>query len=367
MVTIVVLGANGQVGLEVCLFLNAMTDVTVVPVVRSELGAALLERCGIKCRIGALSDHRHSSDLLEGANLVVDFRLPTGLPSQVKRSTRGGIKQCIGQMPRSCTYAYISSTMAFGMGDVSAYPKYSWYTWSRSSYAAYKRYAERYTRWYGRTHRRPTYILRLGQVFGELQGIARLLLQRAEAGPVSMPDAGRVPSDAVFCSTIALALRNIAAGDETPGTYTVVESPDWSWSDVYALHAAEVGVPPRLEPTPVRVSSPAKTSLRAIARGLLSRKELLVAHILPQLQSLQMILKARNLLRLAASDIAAGKTGKATAMISYAGPVPGARLRHLTNSWTTMQPLARDVRRVLDDRLGPRSHNYRGAIWTPAA
>ncbi len=198
MFTIVVLGANGQVGLEVCLFLHAMTDVAVVPVVRSELGAALLERCGIRCRIGALSDSRDSSRLLDGADLVVDFRLPTGLPAQVKRSTRDGIKRCIRQMPPSCAYTYISSTMAFGMGEVSAYPRYAWHTWSRTSYAAYKRDAERHTRWRGRVNRRPIYILRLGQVFGELQGVARLLLQRAAAGPVAMPNAGRVLSDAVF-------------------------------------------------------------------------------------------------------------------------------------------------------------------------
>ena len=367
MSTIIVLGANGQVGLEVCLFLGSMAGIAVVPVVRSQLGATLLERCGLDCRVGTLSSSRDGGRLLEGADLVVDFRLPSGLPAEIRRATREGMGQCMRLLPRQCPYVYISSTMAFGMDtDKAANPKYRWHSIARTPYATYKRYAERCTRWYGLATRRETYILRLGQVFGELQGVSRGWLQSVRQGPIAMPDAGRGLSDAVFCGTIALALSQIALRRERPGTYTLVESPDWRWSDVYDFHAVQAGILRKLESIQAVSRTASLTApLRALAKGLLSRKDLLVAHLMPPTVAAQQFIKARNLTRLAATDIALGRAPGPTPMVGYLGRVPGARLRSLHDSWTVTQAQSIDVRRLLDERLGSRSHNYHGATWSP--
>ncbi len=214
MKTIAIIGANGQVGSEVSLLLSVMPGVKVVPVVRARLGAALLERCGLACRIGSLSSDDGARRLLEGCDLVADFSLPGGLPAERRRGIHSNVSRCMRLAEPGAPYVFISSTMAFGMpGDATRYRDH---LIARTPYAAEKRDGERWTHLLGRLYRRPAYALRLGQVMGELQNISHGLIQEATPHPVEL-DGGASKSDTVFCSTIALALRNIADGLESPG------------------------------------------------------------------------------------------------------------------------------------------------------
>ena len=82
--TIAVIGANGQVGSEVCLFLSEMDGIEVVPICRSELGAAPLRSWGLESRFGALTGSEEARRLLAGCHLVADFTLPRGDPGQMR-------------------------------------------------------------------------------------------------------------------------------------------------------------------------------------------------------------------------------------------------------------------------------------------
>jgi nucleoside-diphosphate-sugar epimerase len=367
---IVVLGANGQVGSEVCLVLHAMRDVEVVPVVRSKLGGALLERCGLKVRVSSLASDADAAEVLAGAAAVADFRLPAGMPAAVGRATREGVATCLRNAPASAAYVFMSTTMAFGMApDASVAARYRSMLVARTSYAVYKRNAERYALLQGALRGRRVYVLRLGQVFGELQGVSRGWLKQVTDGPVAIADRGRAPSDAVFCSTIALALQRIAARRDPPGTYTLVEAPDWRWADVYAFHAAQAGVAQRLESADAPDRAPfARRAVRALAAVALRRKDFLVAHLLPPALGLQQVIKARHLVRFASSDIGSMRPQAPPSLVTYAGPVPGKRLGSLRDTWSTMRPEIEAVRRLLDERLGPNAHNYRlGSGFGPAA
>ncbi len=60
---IAIVGANGQVGMEVSLFLRVTEGPTWNAIVRSELAAALLRRLGIPCRIGSLGNRGEAQAL----------------------------------------------------------------------------------------------------------------------------------------------------------------------------------------------------------------------------------------------------------------------------------------------------------------
>ena len=70
--TIAVIGANGQVGSEVCLFLSLYGDIKVFPISRTRLGSAFLRICGLSCRHGSVADTVYAPALLEGCDVVVD-------------------------------------------------------------------------------------------------------------------------------------------------------------------------------------------------------------------------------------------------------------------------------------------------------
>jgi nucleoside-diphosphate-sugar epimerase len=363
--SIAVLGANGQVGMEVCLFLSVLGDVRVIPIVRSELAAAYLARCGLPCRVGSAASPAEAGRLLADADLVVDLSLPPGQPSQVRSATRAVIANATRQAPPGAGFAYMSSTMAFGMPAAAS--AYRHHRVARTSYASQKRHGERLALRLGRAHGRPAFALRLGQVHGELQGVSRQMRLSAGRGPVGLRRGGEVPSDTVFCSTIALALRNIAHGMEVPGLYTLLESPEWSWREVHEYYARLAGVAARIVPIGERGGacggfSRLGRALGARAADLAVRhKELWNAQLLPALSRLpglgQLDLRLRGpyLRRRAAAEIRAGEGVWVPGHLD--GPVPGRRLRSLRDSGPAMEEASRRVRALLEERFGPEGHN----------
>jgi nucleoside-diphosphate-sugar epimerase len=355
--SIAVLGANGQVGMEVCLFLSVLEDTRVIPIVRSELGAAYLARCGFDCRVGSTTGAEETGSLLAGADLVVDLTAPRGQTSQALGATREVVASSIRHAPPGVPFVYMSSTMAFGMPpDARAYKRH---LVARTPYASLKRCGERLTRRLARTHRRPAFVLRLGQVHGELQAVSREMKLGAGSQPVLLRQGGETASDTLFCATIAMALR----------TYTLLESPEWSWKELYEFYGRVSGVPVRIVPDAggrATRSGMARDGLHALgslgARLLSRHKDLLNAQILPPLSRLpplrQLDLRLRGpyLRRRAAAEIRAGRQGVAPRC--HDGPVPGRRLRSLGDSRSAMTVASRRVRRILDERLGPESHNF---------
>ena len=116
MINIGIIGANGQVGSEVSLFLNTMENVKVIPICRTEFGAAFLKRCGIECRIGNISKEEEAKSLLTDCSLIVDFTYLKGLPSEIKSKSKAIITNAIKHSPPDARFIYASSMMAYGMG-----------------------------------------------------------------------------------------------------------------------------------------------------------------------------------------------------------------------------------------------------------
>ena len=241
MVTIAIIGANGQVGQEVCLFLNLMKDVNVVPISRTTYGTALLTRLGLSCRVGSVENPSQAKQLLSGCDLVADFALPRGLCADVRRVTHTLITSCVTNAPAGASYVYASTLMAFGTGPSEK--EFSWRRIPRTIYASNKRYGERLALRLSRKNHREAFILRLGQVHGELQQASKGVESQMRPETAYIPDC---PAYSVFCYTIAEALVNISRGEETPGVYSLVSSPEWTWDEMYRYFAARAGIDPEI-------------------------------------------------------------------------------------------------------------------------
>ncbi len=162
-----ILGANGQVGSEVCLRLSQMKGIQVVPICRNPVGAAFLKRCGLDVRLGSVSSEQSSRDLLEDLDLVADFSLPAGSSSHVQSQMRQTIGNVIQFAPPGVPFVYLSSILAFGNRDFRSPLRQ--YRVCGSAYGSTKRFAESYARKLSSRHNRPTYLFRVGVVHGDLQ------------------------------------------------------------------------------------------------------------------------------------------------------------------------------------------------------
>lgn len=340
-----VIGANGQVGSEVCLYLSVWPDVRAVPICRNRFGSTLLRRAGLECRHGAVDSAESARSLLEGCDLIADFSLPGGLAGEFRSASRRTLENVILHGPPRRPFVYASSMMAFGMP--AGGHRFRRHLLAHTVYGANKRWAERCARRLGERAGRPVYVLRIGQVHGELQAVSRAWLESLRDEPAVVA-AG--PSYSVFAGTIAEALVQIAAGRERPGTYTLVSSPPWTWREVHEYYCARAGIAQEIrgDPPPTR---PAFASLRAAFERVQSfairHRDLAAGYVLPRFPVLEARAMSWHLRRQARAEIAALEGPTAAPSVPYSGPIPGPFLRSLSDSRKTLEPRAERVRALL--------------------
>ena len=334
MTTIAVIGAAGNVGTELCVTLSQYEGVRLIAICRSNLEAALLKRCGIVCRIGSIE--KDASILLEGVDTVVDLAIPRGLPSDFRRSTRHIIQNVLNQSPSSARYIFSSSIMAFGMKD----PEERWiksHLLAHSLYGIKKRWAEREVLRSARKKGREAYILRFGQVHGEIQNSTERLI--SDISSVPQGDLYLVPkmaSNTLFVTTIADAVINISSGLEKPGLYTLVSNPQLSWKEIVeyytkrnklTVNTLEVEIPnPRFE---IRWRS----ILYQLMTRLFYHRDLAAGYLLAPFPNFELSAKAKNSIWRASSELSI-VTEKENEVFrsAYFGEPPGRKLSSLNDS-----------------------------------
>jgi nucleoside-diphosphate-sugar epimerase len=352
MKTIAVIGANGQVGTEVSLYLNQWDDVRVIAICRTEAAAAFLKLCGIQCRYGSVGDSSQF-DLLAGCDVIADFSLARGQPSEVREATRSSLNRVFAYAPTNATIVYISTTAAYGTGPKA--PDYREYLFATTAYGTIKRFGERLAGQLGNKTQRPTFILRLGQVNGDLQAPTQDLIQGLKPGTVHVPDG---QSDAVFTFSIAEALVKIAGGAERPGRYTLVSSPEWSWEELYRYYSDSLGIPVQI----VKVPYPpygSLGSLRARARDIAGAvvnglseayRGILQGYVLSRYPALERRLTMQHRQRMARREIASLRAARQRwPFRPPRGPVPGRRLKSLSDSRIAMSAARIRVMAAVDE------------------
>ena len=299
---IAVLGANGQVGSEVCLLLGRLPGVEVVPICRNPSGSAFLRWHGLPCRHGLVTDRRQAHDLLSDCAVVANFALAVGRPRESRTLNRLLVEHAAAESAPGAKVVYFSTL------SVHARFQPAGAAGGRSAYGREKLRCERDARRAGRRSGKPTWILRLGHVCGELQDVREELRRLVTSGPVVVPRGGEGRANVTHTVTIVDALLRLAEGGERPGTYDLVSVPAWSWREVLAYEAEAAGVPLRLQDG----GTIPEASFAGAIRGWLARqlaaprtREIglsLIAH-LPESFNLRM--QAQHFRRRAAAEIAA--------------------------------------------------------------
>jgi nucleoside-diphosphate-sugar epimerase len=234
---IAVLGANGQVGAEVCLLLRHQPGVEVVPICRNRLGSAFLRHQGLLCRHGLITDPQQAAQLVGDCDVIANFALGLGRPAEARRQNALLIEHATRYASASAKIIYFSTMSVYGNPLPDA-----WIRW-RSFYGREKIRCERWQRRVAKRFGRPVHILRLGHVCGDLQSISFSIRDQIAAGPVILAGDGSQASNTVHVATIVDAIVQIARGADPPGTYDLMCHPSWSWRQVYEHEAQANGLP----------------------------------------------------------------------------------------------------------------------------
>ena len=299
---IVIIGANGQVGAEVTLLLASVPAIELRPVARSRLGSAFLRFQGVPVLHGSISDPVQAPRLLEGADVVANFALALGTPWASVKENEAIIAQTFEASPATATVVFFSTLAVLGLSDPGQRRQSTMYTKLKLS-------NERQVLEAAKKHGRRAYVLRLGHVAGTYQSINQLFRSEIESGSVALIEPAKA-SNVTFTEAIAEALQAIAQGRVgDPGLYDLVNTPQWTWQEVYAYEAQRlgrtldvsraIGSPPR----PRASRSLKSLGLRAVTHFGLKEKALQLAAELPG--SFNDALKAEHFVSRVRSEISA--------------------------------------------------------------
>jgi nucleoside-diphosphate-sugar epimerase len=263
---IAVLGANGQVGAELCLLLSKVPGIQLVPVCRNPTGSAFLRYSGIACRHGRIADEKEASQLIGDCDVIVNCALGVGTPREVRNVDRALLRNAFAHSGRGAVIIHFSTVMVHG--DPREGRLLRW----RDAYGRAKRAAENHVQRESSRTGKVGYTLRLGHVCGPLQNITDKIRKEISDGKALLFEHDR-PSNTVYTVTIVDAIRSILAGKEQPGEYDLTNYPQWTWRQVYAYEAAECNVPYApgivVDRKPGGVFAGAAAQVRALAAGWL--------------------------------------------------------------------------------------------------
>ena len=350
---VAIIGANGQVGAEVCLFLKAMGKIEPVAITRSSYSTALLRRIGIECRVGQFSSIEQGRKLLKDCDAVFDLSWPMGAsPAETKKVISLHLERVFDSLGDIKCYIFASTTSVYKID--SSQPFYRWY-------GASKRYAERQARKLACRTGCSLYVLRLGQVHGEMQSCSLNILEGLHEGvKVRLPD---IPSYSIFVFSVAEALINIMGGMEKPGIYTLVSTPAWSWKEVVLWFAETKSVNCEIALYPFQSTGLMKSIGNAFiikVRGIIFNlalfyKDLISAVLSTLSEDLEKKYRHQYSVKQAKNEISIMSRVSYWEPVNQHLPMPGQRLTSLSNSKETMQPFVNQVREWLSD-LVPKTN-----------
>jgi len=260
---IAILGANGQVGAELCLLLSRMESIELVPVCRNPTGSAFLRFSGIACRHGRPADSAEAPGLIGDCDAIVNCALGTGTPAEIRAFDEKLIGNMFAHSKAGAIVIHCSTLMVHGD------PRPGKILRARDSYGRVKLAAEREVWRHSKRAGKPAFILRLGHVCGPLQNITDKIRREIAANSVLLLQEDAY-SNTVYTVTIVDALMSILAGNYQPASFDLTNSPQWTWREVYDYEARMIGqtLSPQLvsAPAPPTVARTISASVKQAAR-----------------------------------------------------------------------------------------------------
>lgn len=267
MAKVAIIGANGQVGAELCLMLAARAEIELVPICRNRSGSAFLRWHGIACRHGRAADSLDAPRLFGDCDVIVNSSLANGTPAEIRRIEDQIVHNMFACSREAATVIHFSTQSVYGDPQSGR-----WIRW-RNPYGRVKLASERQVRVEQRRYSKPSYIFRLGHVCGSLQEISNAIRASIRDRTVVLPSRD-CSSNTVYTATIVGAVEQVLRGAAQPGTYDLMNSPRWTWREVYQYEADVCGVPfsPRVvdEAPPHSIRSALLASARQFVPSLAS-------------------------------------------------------------------------------------------------
>ena len=236
---IAIIGANGQVGAEVTLLLARQPGVETQAISRTRNGSAFLRYAGVPVAHGEIDNPRRAPELIAGTDIVANFALAIGTPAASLAANARIVTRVFECAPPDATIVFFSTLAVNNRGDGAGS--------LRSPYEKSKLKTEKLALDLAAQMKRKLYILRLGHVAGELQNIVSIWREELNDQPIRIPDPERA-SNVTHTAAIAEALIAIGEGRAgPPGRYDLVNTPQWSWRQVYEHEASKLGAPVSFE------------------------------------------------------------------------------------------------------------------------
>lgn len=229
-------GANGQVGAELCLLLAEHKEIELIPICRNRSGSSFLRWRGIACRHGRVAVSKDAERLLSDCDVVVNSSLATGTPAEIRRIEAQIASNVFRYSKPQAAIIHFSTQSVYG--DPRAGKRIRW----RNPYGRAKLATERRVRMESRRAGKAAYILRLGHVCGAHQEISNTIRSAIRARSVVLPARNR-SSNTVYTAAIIGTIEQILAGKTPPGTYDLMNAPRWTWREVYEYEAEVCKVP----------------------------------------------------------------------------------------------------------------------------
>jgi nucleoside-diphosphate-sugar epimerase len=253
-----VIGANGQVGAEICLMLAQRPGIELVAICRTRSGSAFLRWQGIACRHGRAADSTDAARLIADCDVIVNSSLATGNPAQIRRTEDRIIHNLFACSKNSASIIHFSTQSVYGD------PRPERWIRIQNPYGRAKLASERRVRAEQRRSKKTAFILRLGHVCGTMQDISNSLRDSIREGTVVLPSVD-CSSNTVYTAAIVGAIMQIIRGAARPGTYDLMNSPPWTWREVYEYEARVCRV--EFAPT-VAAEAPRRSGLRMLRNSI---------------------------------------------------------------------------------------------------
>ena len=346
MIKIGLLGANGQVGTEVAFYLSRHENVVLSCLIRSEYSAALFKLLSIPYLVVDYADTKRLSCHLLSFDAVLDFSYQAGEISETLKWLKKLMQLVVSHMRPGSKYVYMSSVMAYGMSNPAVHLKN--HLFPRTAYAYIKRRAETLASQTGKRHKVNVFNFRLGQIHGSLQVVTQLFLSKLSLGTFRVNGTPQSLTNTVFTYSISDAIMRCIQGEVTPGTHTLVSSPQWTSEDLFSFYRKKYRLRAEVQYMDVLPDHRVRSTIgNRVFEKMRTFRDLAETYLLINNPSISFKIKGMYRIKTARNEISMMQSEKEVYPMLL-GPVPDRPAPVVTNVESSADKIAASIQRFED-------------------